>query len=172
MRIKEADLPGVGRKYTLDIAEGATLSIIIHHSGKREIYLMEDPDEDEPAVIISLNDEEARKIGAIIAGSDYQPITDERMELLVNNLYVEWLKVDPESPLANRTIRDSDVKDTFGVTIIGIQRGKDIIGSPTAEQMILPGDLLMVVGRRDQIRLLDDLCSQDGLCRIPGGWQP
>jgi TrkA domain protein len=172
MRIREADLPGVGRKYSLDLAEGKILSIIIHHSGRREIYLMEDPDEDEPAVIISLNDEEARKIGAIIAGSDYQPITDERMELLVNNLYVEWLKVDPVSPLANSTIRESEIKDTFGVTIIGIQRGKDIIGSPNADEMILPNDLLMVVGRRDQIRSLDDLCGQEKMCRIPGGWQP
>lgn len=172
MRIREADLPGVGRKYSLDLAEGKILSIIIHHSGRREIYLMEDPDEDEPSVIISLNDEEARKIGAIIAGSDYQPVTDERMELLVNNLYVEWLKVDPASPLANTTIRESEIKDAFGVTIIGIQREKEIIGSPDADEMILPNDLLMVVGRRDQIRSLDDLCGQEKMCRIPGGWQP
>ncbi len=172
MRIREADLPGVGRKYSMDLADGTTLAIIIHHSGRREMYLMEDPDEDEPTEIISLNDEEARKIGAIIAGSDYQPVTDERMELLVNNLYVEWLRVDEESPLAHTTIRESQIKDAFGVTVIGIQRGKEIIGSPEADEKILPHDLLMVVGRRDQIRSLDDLCGQEKMCRIPGGWKP
>jgi K+/H+ antiporter YhaU regulatory subunit KhtT len=93
------------------------------------------------------------------------------MELLVNNLYVEWLRVDEVSPLVGTTIRDSQIKDVFGVTIIGIQRDKEIIGSPEADETILAHDLLMVVGRRDQIRSLDDLCGQEKMCRVPGGWE-
>ncbi len=172
MKIKEVDLPGVGRKYSADLSDGTLLTVIIHHSGRREIYLMDSPDEDEPSSIISLSDEESRKIGSIIAGSDYQPVTDDRLAVLMNNLYIEWLNVEAASPLAHKSIRDSRVRSTFGVTIIGIQRGEKIIGSPEADEVILPNDLLMVVGRRDQIKSLDDLCGEDGTCRIPGGWQP
>ncbi len=171
VRIKEVDLPGVGRKYSLNLADGKLLTLIIHHSGRREIYLMEDPEDDEPDTIISLKDDEARKIGAIIAGSDYQPVTDEKMELLLGDLFIEWVRVGEKSPLAGMSLQDSSLKNTFGVTVIGIQRGEEIIGSPGADTVVRPLDVLMVVGRRDQIKSLEDLCSQEKMCRVPGGWK-
>jgi TrkA domain protein len=118
-----------------------------------------------------LTDDEARKFGSIMAGSDYQPVTDERLELLLNNLFVEWLKVGENSLFANFTIRETRMKNVFDVTIIGIQRGEDIIGSPSADEMILPGDLLMVVGKREKIKNLEHLCLQEKLCQISAGWK-
>jgi len=171
VKIKEADLPGIGRKYSMELVDGKALTLIIHHSGKREVYVMDDPDADEPESIVVLTDDEARKFGSILAGSDYQPVTDERLELLLNNLFVEWLKVGENSLFANFTIRETRMKNVFDVTIIGIQRGEDIIGSPSADEMILPGDLLMVVGKREKIKNLEHLCLQEKLCQISAGWK-
>lgn len=162
VNIRETDLPGIGRKYTVHTSEGTLFVIIIHHSGRREIYLMGDADADEPLYTFMMSDEESRRVGSILMGADYQPVSDEKMEFMMGNVFVDWIRVAPESPLANKSLKEGRVKAITGVTIISIKRGETIIPSPDAEEVLLPGDLIMVVGKRSNIRSLAPLCGDDG----------
>lgn len=159
MEIKTGDLPGVGKRYAFTTADGDHIVIILHQSGYREIYHFADSDEDEPDIVVKLNDEEARQLGTILVGVDYQPVADDRVELLLKNVRIEWVKVCPESELANQKIIDTRLRIKTGATIIGIQRGKEMIGSPDVDEVILPGDTLMVIGNREQTKKVDDLCQ-------------
>ncbi|MGF7185670.1 TrkA domain protein [Desulfitispora alkaliphila] len=159
MQVKATDLPGVGKKYTMETAEGQSFIIIIHHSGHRELYFMEECDDDEPCFSVDLNDEEARKIGAIMMGADYQPVVDEKMEIVRKNILIEWIKLKAEAPIANMKLGDAKIRSKTGATVIGIERNKEIIGSPEITELLLPGDILMVVGKKDQIKKFEQLCS-------------
>lgn len=159
MEIKTGDLPGVGKRYSFTTANGDHIVIILHQSGHREIYHFTDPDEDEPDLMVKFSDEEARQLGTILMGVDYQPVADDRVELLLKSVRIEWIKVCPDSDLANQTIIDSRLRSKTGATIIGIQRGKDMIGSPDINEVILPGDTLMVIGNREQTKKVDALCQ-------------
>jgi hypothetical protein len=46
MTITESDLPGVGKKFEVDLGDGESLVVLIHNTGKREIYRRPDPDAD------------------------------------------------------------------------------------------------------------------------------
>ena len=46
--LQETRLPGVGTKFTIRLAAGGRLSIILHNDGKRELYWFRRADEDEP----------------------------------------------------------------------------------------------------------------------------
>lgn len=162
MKIKSVDLPGIGKKYTMHSSDGLLFVIIIHHSGRREIYFMADADDDEPILTFELNDEEARNVGAILLGADYQPVSDERAELLVNTIRVEWIEVCTRSPLAHKSIKEAQIRKTTGVTVIGIKRKEEVIGSPDVHEVVLPGDVLMAIGKRDQIKSLKSLCKEQG----------
>jgi len=159
MKIKTSDLPGIGKRYSFQTAEGDHLVAILHHGGHRELYHFSESDEDEPDFTIKFTDEEARQLGTILLGADYQPVADDRVELLLKNIRIEWLNISPDSELANKKIIDSQIRTKTGVTIIGIQRGERMIGSPDAHEVILPGDVLMVIGTREQTRKLDSLCK-------------
>ena len=37
MTVYESDLPGVGKKFEVDLDDEATLVIVIHNTGKREV---------------------------------------------------------------------------------------------------------------------------------------
>ncbi len=163
MKIKTGDLPGIGKRYSFETAEGENLVIILHQSGHREIYHFAGSDEDEPDLTIKLSDEEARQLGTILLGVDYQPVADDRVELLLKKIRIEWVQVLPESELANKKIIDSRVRTKTGATIIGIQRGENMIGSPDINEVILPGDVLMVIGNREQTKRLEPLCKSCSL---------
>lgn len=163
MKIKTGELPGIGKRYSFETAEGENLVVILHQSGQREIYHFAESDEDEPDFTIRLNDEEARQLGTILLGVDYQPVADDRVELLLKKIRIEWVQVLPESELANKKIIDSRVRTKTGATIIGIQRGENMIGSPDINEVILPGDVLMVIGNREQTRSLESLCKSCSL---------
>jgi TrkA domain protein len=159
MKIKSGDLPGIGKRYSFTTAEGDTLVLILHQSGHRELYHFTGPDEDDPDLTIKLTDEEARQVGTILVGADYQPVPDDHMEMLLKSIRIEWVKVTSDSDLANQRIIDSQVRTRTGATIIAIQRGQDMIGSPDIHEVIRPGDVLMVVGNRQQTKSLDTLCK-------------
>jgi TrkA domain protein len=158
MKIKTSELPGVGKRYSFDMAEGGRLVLILHHEGHREIYHFKTPDEDEPDFSIKMTDEEARGVSSILLGLDYQPVADDKIELLLKNVRMDWIKVQPDSCLANRSIIDSQIRTRTGATVVAIQRGERIIGSPDVKEVILPGDILMTIGTRDQTKSLEGLC--------------
>ncbi|RJR24670.1 MAG: potassium transporter TrkA [Desulfobacteraceae bacterium] len=158
MQIKTSDLPGIGKRYSFQMAEGGQLVMILHHDGQREIYHFKDPDQDEPDFTIKMTDEESRQIASILLGVDYQPVADDKIELLLKNVRMDWIKVSPESFIANKKIIESQIRTKTGATVVAIQRGEKIIGSPDINEVIKPGDTLMTIGTRDQTRLLENLC--------------
>ena len=160
MQVKTAELPGVGKKYTVRMASGAHVVIILHHNGTREIYYFRDPDDDEPLFTTKMTDEEARQVGTILLGVDYQPVADEHMELLLKNVRIDWLRVEAGSCLAGQTIAGARIRTLTGSTIIGIERQNRVLGSPDPAEVILVGDLLMAIGSRDQTRSLESMCAK------------
>jgi TrkA domain protein len=163
MKIKTGDLPGIGKRYSFETAEGENLVVILHQSGQREIYHFAGSDEDEPDLTVKLSDEEARQLGTILLGVDYQPVADDRVELFLKRIRIEWVQVLPGSELTNKKIIDSRIRTKTGATIIGIQRGEDMLGSPDVNEVILSGDVLMVIGNREQTKRLESLCKSCAL---------
>ncbi len=160
MKVKTSDLPGIGKSYAIETAEGSRIVIIIHHNGNRELFYFQDPDQDEPDISFSLNDEEARQISTILLGVDYQPVTEDRIELLLKSVRIDWFRVEPGSFLAEKTILQAQIRTHTGTTIIAIQRGNKMIGSPDIHEKILPEDTLMCIGTREQTQKLESLCHK------------
>ncbi len=158
MELRETDLPGIGKKYDLILENGKEVAIIIYSTGKREIYLMED---EEPLCTIELSDEESREIGFLLAGAVYQPIPSSKMELIMKEMVMEWIKVEEGSNFENKTIADLQVRKRTGASIIAIVRGDKIIPSPDPyKEVIKAGDTLVVVGTRNQVNQVISFCKK------------
>jgi TrkA domain protein len=66
--LEETRLPGIGTKYTIRTGEGCRLTVIQHNDGKRELYYFRRGSDDEPRSVITLDDDEARQLGAVLGG--------------------------------------------------------------------------------------------------------
>ncbi|MBP9992314.1 MAG: cation:proton antiporter [Bacteroidales bacterium] len=81
------------------------------------------------------------------------------------NVFIENCKVSSDFSYAGKSLREMPFRHTSGVNIIKIQRGTKSILIPKGEELILPGDLLLAVGTRQQ---LDNFISQMKECSQPG----
>ncbi len=159
MAFRETDLPGVGKRYTFELEEGVELTLVIHNTGRRELYIIEG-EEEEPTCVISLTEEQAKELGFLLAGTTYQPIAPEKMEVILKEMVMEWVKVKEGANIANRTIADAQIRKRTGASIVAIIRGEDMIVSPDPyETTITPGDVLVVVGTRQHIKSFLDYCG-------------
>lgn len=157
MDVKEHDLPGVGKKFALKTNEGDRMTIIIHNTGHREIYHFQ-KGEDYPFHALRLEDAEARKLGAILGGAYFQPPVAESMEMVLEQLSIEWVRVDAGSPLAGTTLQQSAIRERTGASVIAILRSGKAYPNPQPAETIHPGDTLMVVGNREQVNRAASMC--------------
>ena len=62
--------------------------------------------------------------------------------------------ITPESELAHKSLIDSRIGETLGLTVVGIWNGQQSIFAPSPEHITQPGDTLLVIGREERIRRL------------------
>ncbi|MCS7153112.1 MAG: cation:proton antiporter regulatory subunit [Bacteroidia bacterium] len=160
MDLREAHLPGVGRKYTLALRQGGRLVLIVHNSGQRELFWIE-PDEDDPVVNIRLTEEEAREVAFILGGVRYQPLPADKVNFLLQEVVMEWIPVESHCEMDGHTLAELELRRRTGVSVIAILRGGKTIPSPDPHtERIRAGDTLVAVGTRSQIERVLPLCRK------------
>ncbi|MBP5340981.1 MAG: cation:proton antiporter [Bacteroidales bacterium] len=68
-----------------------------------------------------------------------------------NEFAMERLRVTPSSPLAGKTLAQNDIRDRYGANIVTIERGETIIDLPTKDNILMPSDVLTVIGTEEQV---------------------
>ncbi len=160
--IRETDLPGIGKKFQVDSRSGDKLVIIVHDDGKREMHHFDDSDPEDSISMVTLDDSEARRVGAILGGMVYMPKALESVDVAFDEMVIEWFKVEPEAKGVGKTIGDLHIRKRTGAAIIAvIMKGDQAkVINPGPEQCINKGATLVVLGERGQVkackRLIND----------------
>ncbi|WP_311170466.1 cation:proton antiporter regulatory subunit [Halobellus ordinarius] len=146
MTVYESDLPGVGKKHEIDLGDGSQLVVVTHNEGRREVFLRPTPESDSEK-LFELPDNLARQVGTILEGAYFQPVESDRVKtLLGGDTLLEWVEVDADSPIAGKTLGETDLRAETGASVVAIERSDEVIPSPGSETTINAGDTLVVVG--------------------------
>ena len=151
MRISE--LPEIGTKYEIESPKGDKVAVIFLATGEIELYVLE-AGADKPSVT-RLTSEEARRVGSVLTGA---MLTVEREDVEVSFSGISDLRIGIRMGLATerivgKSIKDLAIRERTGVTIIAISRkGRSII-SPPPETVFEEGDMLVVIGGHEQIKI-------------------
>jgi TrkA domain protein len=153
MRVEEAVLPGVGRKYTITVQSGDRIVIVVHHSGKREVQYFAAGEEDEPTMALDLTDEEARELGAILAGVLFHPEAVGDTQSKLGQKVIERIKVLPGSKLVGKRVGELALPP--GAHLLAVDRpGAPLIPNPSPDTLLETGDTLVVAGSREAVEAL------------------
>lgn len=148
--VTQTRLPGVGTKFSVPLTHGGRLAVIQHNDGMREIYYFARRDDDEPAAVIQLEDDEARQLGAVIGGAYERPKVVEELEMAFGELAIEWVPVPDSSPAIGHSLAECAFRARTGITIIAILRDPEPVPGAQPGDVIKQGDTLVTVGKLGQ----------------------
>jgi TrkA domain protein len=148
--IQEQELPGIGRRYD-QATEDGLISVVIHHSGRRDLYVTEKEGRSRTPTVVTLTDDQARRLGAVLGGAYFQPTIAQRIEAVVGGLIIDWVTMRSDSPGVDRSIADLEVRRNTRMTIVAILRGPDVIVVPEPSEVLQARDKLVVIGRPDDL---------------------
>ncbi|MDE6175833.1 MAG: TrkA C-terminal domain-containing protein, partial [Duncaniella sp.] len=70
------------------------------------------------------------------------------------NMHLAYMTVGYKCPFVGEQLKNSGLRNRFGVSVSSIQRGGDFIMVPGAEERVFPGDVLGVIGTDEEIQRL------------------
>jgi TrkA domain protein len=147
--VTETPLPGIGQRYDLRASEGGSITVVIHHSGRRDVYVLDEAGELKASV--ALSDAQARAVGAILSGAYFKPAVVEEVEAVIGGLLIDWVTLEPNSPGAGKTIAELEIRARTRMTVAAILRGHVPIVAPEPSEVLRAGDQLVIIGRPEDL---------------------
>ena len=68
-----------------------------------------------------------------------------------NEFAMERLRMTAASPLAGKTLAENQIREVYGANIVTIERGEKIIDMPPKDMILMPADVLTVIGTEEQV---------------------
>jgi TrkA domain protein len=154
--VTESKLPGVGVRYEFRTRAGKRMAVVVHRSGRRDLFVGSAADPDTSRPVCELTEDESRTLAELLGGAGvaYQ-LTQLRQA--VEGLAIDWLPVDPDSPYANRTIGDTGARTRTGVSIVAVLRGDQAFPAPGPDFQLKADDTMVVVGTSRGIEALVEI---------------
>lgn len=94
----------------------------------------------ESKFINNLNERELRRSG--------------RNNNIISDLHLAYMEVGYGCPFVGERLRNSNLRNKYGVNIVSIQRGGEGIPLPSGETRLFPGDTIGVIGTDEQLQQL------------------
>jgi CPA2 family monovalent cation:H+ antiporter-2 len=75
-------------------------------------------------------------------------------EILQENCHLQKMTLSPDSVYSGKVIKDTDFRDNYNVSVVSVERGKQIFELPKSDFQLFPYDKITFVGHEDHLRLL------------------
>jgi CPA2 family monovalent cation:H+ antiporter-2 len=75
-------------------------------------------------------------------------------EILQENCHLQKMTLSPDSPYSGKLIRETDFRDNYNVSVVSVERGKQLVEVPKSDFQLFPFDKITFVGHEDHLRLL------------------
>jgi TrkA domain protein len=146
----ESNLPGIGKKINCTTHSKEKITLIIHHDGKRELYIMDNGG--TPVAGISLLDEEARRIGAFLSGAKYTPRSVKNLESALEGIKIDWIRLQKGSPIIGKQLGVLNIRKKTKVSIAAVLNDDQFIPNPSPEYIFKEGDTCVVMGEPEKFK--------------------
>jgi CPA2 family monovalent cation:H+ antiporter-2 len=73
------------------------------------------------------------------------------LQLTLSDIEVSTLTVDEGSTVAGRRLDETDLRKLFGITVVAIRRGDEVLANPGGDTVVRAGDALIVLGLSDEV---------------------
>lgn len=155
MPFRSVSLPGIGTKYELKTDKGDTVAVFFMKNGNIQVYTL--PKECASQCVAELSTSEARRLGSILTGAAMN-VDEESVEIAfsaLSDLRISMQTYVIPKKLIGRSIEETQIRATTGVTIIAVSRGERNVINPSPSFRFEHGDVAILIGETDQIHAFE-----------------
>lgn len=155
--ITETELPGIGKRFKLNLRKGGMLTVVVRLDGDRDVYWRET--EDAEPVVYSLTELEAREVSSILVGTYYKLSPLEMLEeAMEHKAGLHSVNVPRSTSVAGVAIGELDIRKRTESSIVAIVRNDGTsIPNPDPGTTIERDDVLVVIGTVEAVDRLKAL---------------
>ncbi len=154
--VEETVLPGVGIRYEFSTVDSERIGVLVHLSGRRELFTPLPDDPDAFDTVAHLDPDDARTLADLMGAPHIAERFDD-LQQQVEGLAIDWLRLKDSSPLAGRSLKESAIHTETGVSIVAVIRSGVAVPAPAAEFVLESGDLVVAVGTPEGVAEVNEL---------------
>lgn len=147
--VREATLPGIGKKYVMSLRAGGNLVVVVRPDGERHVYHFLEHD-DRPTDAVTLDEDEAQQVANLLGKALVAAPDLEDLDLVLGALELDWVELPEGAPVVGQTLGASQLRSRTGASLVAILRDGRAIANPAVEVVFEAGDTLLLIGSRDQ----------------------
>jgi len=157
VHISEEPLPGIGRRYELQVEADRNLSVIVQHDGARHIVVL-GAGADEPEFAVRLDLEQAVALAALLMGARITMDTPEDNRIGADEVVIKTVTLKPSSPAVGRLVQDIPLPPGCGAAVLAVisDATPELLEDHTTRPC-QPGDRIVVAARH---RYLSDVARR------------
>ena len=101
-KIVETPLPGIGSRFDITDASGASVSVIVHTSGRRDFLMYDEDDPDMCVRTVSMDEDASRDLAQILGEDEKESRPVEQQT--IGGLSIDWIDVENPCDVAEAMI--------------------------------------------------------------------
>jgi TrkA domain protein len=148
--VDETQLPGMGIRYDFTTEAGVRLGVLVHRTGRRDVFVYSANDPDECAQTLVLRPNDARTLAELLGASTVAEHL-AKVQQQVAGLALDWINVEDGSEFAGKTLQEAAIHTETGVSVVAILDGADVTPAPGADDVLTPGATVVAIGTADGI---------------------
>ncbi len=98
---------------------------------------------------------------------EQQPGSMRDLRLRFPDLEITAVRLHPRSNAEGRTIAETELRTRFGVTLVAVTRNEENIQNPASGFVLLAGDIVYVMGRHEQVRIVMPFFLESDVAETP-----
>lgn len=79
------------------------------------------------------------------------------LKLNLSKVEIESFRLHPNSPLIGRALSESELRSTYGMTVLLIRRNAEVLSNPSPDTQFMENDVLVVMGEKDPLKKSTEL---------------
>src|SRR5262249_19167174 len=143
----------MGARYDFTTEEGDRLGVLVHRTGRRDVFLYSRDDPDECRATITLRPDDARTLAELLGAASIAEHL-EAVQQQVAGLTLDWIRVPPDSEWAGQSLPEAGVHTSTGTSVVAIVDGDDAIAAPGADDILVVGAQVVAIGTADGLTAL------------------
>jgi TrkA domain protein len=159
VEVEQTALPGIGLRHEFTTHSGRRIGVISHRTGRRDLVIYSKDDPDRACEAVKLNDEEADALVELL-GAPRIVARLNQAHAEVEGLVSLQLPIPATSPYVNRPMGDARVRTRTNASIVAIVRNGQVYASPGPDFVLLPGDIVVVVGSAGSTAEVGDILAE------------